>query len=185
MRAFSKICALLAVVSAAFAQQYVRVDLQVNLFMKILRYDRNIATRGKGGIKMGVLFNPKVRSSVRIKDKFIEEFELLENKSIKGIPVFVVPVAGVAKLEESIASYGINVLYICPGFDKELDGILSVCRENSVLTLTGVQEYAEGGVAVGLGIKEGRPEIIVNLPVAKEVGANFGADLLKLARVIK
>jgi len=167
------------------AQEQVRLDLQINLFMKILRYDRNIAERGEEGLKMGVLYNPADKKSVKLKDDFLEEFDLLEDKTIKDIPLFVLAVAGAAELDKAIENYHINILYIAPGLDNQMDSILKTCEENSILSLTAVEKYAENGVAVGLGIVDEKPEIIINTSVSRAVGADFGADILKLARVIK
>jgi len=178
--------AALFTISACFAaENEVRVDLQVNLFMKILRYDRNIASRGEEGLKLGILYNPEDKNSLKFKDGFVEEFNLLDEKSVNDIPMLLIPIRGTEEISKAIASYHIGLLYIGHGFDNQLNSILMKCHESSILTLTGVPEYAERGVAVGLGVKDGKPEIIINHTVAKEVGADFSADILKLARVLK
>ena len=170
-----------------FAEQIdeVRMDLQVNLFLKILKYDRNIAERGKNGLKLGVLYNPASKKSTKAFKDFQENFNQIENRTVNGIQVFLIPIKGYEALSSSVKSYGVNIVYIASGFDSQLDDILSFCRSNKILTLTGVPKYAEKGVAVGLGIKMKKPQIIINNPVAKELGANFSADILKLAKVIK
>jgi len=38
---------------------------------------------------------------------------------------------------------------------------------------------------VGVGLKGESPEIIINLPAAREEGSDFSSSLLKLARVIE
>jgi hypothetical protein len=53
-----------------------------------------------------------------------------------------------------------------------------------MLTLTGVAEYVRAGIAVGIGVRDDRPEILVNLAAARAAGADFSAQLLLLARVI-
>ena len=178
---------LLIIPIALLAQQIdeVRMDLQVNLFLKILRYDRNISKRGANGLKLGVLYNPASKKSTKAFTDFQEQFNQIESRTINDIQIFLVPIKGYEELTKSIKSYGVNIVYIAPGFDSNLSDVLNVCKSNSVLTLTGVPKYAEKGVAVGLGIKMKRPQIIINNSVAKEVGANFSADILKLAKVIK
>ena len=178
---------LLLMIAVSIAQeQEVRMDLQVNLFFKILRYDRNIANRGEqGGLKIGVLYNAGNKKSMETWEDFKKEFEQLDEKSLNNIPVFLVPVKGKSELEKAITDYGVNILYIATGFDSQLNNILSTCKAESVLTITGVPRYAEKGVAVGLDIKISKPVIVINTAVAKAVGANFSADILKLAKVIK
>ena len=176
---------LLMLLSLAAAQEEVRMDLQINLFMKILRYDRNIGERGKQGLKIGVLYEPTSKSSIKTWESFEEEFNLLTDKTINEIPIFLVQVKGYAELPKAIENYGINVLYICPALDAQLDNILKLCKEKTILPITGVPQYAEKGVAVGLDIKKDKPVIIINTTVAKDVGANFSADILKVAKVVK
>ena len=44
--------------------------------------------------------------------------------------------------------------------------------------------YVEAGLSVGLDIERDRPQIVVNLEASRAEGADFGAQLLKLARVL-
>ena len=168
-----------------WAQEQVRMDLQVTLFMKLLKYDRNITRRGAEGLKLGVLYNPDDPRSVKTYKEFEKKFNMLDNKTIKGMTVILVPVKGAKSLAAAIKNFGINLLYICPGFDSQLSDILRVCNENKVLTMTGYPPYADKGVALGLAVKDGKPQIVINNSVAKQVGSNFSADVLKLAKVIQ
>ena len=51
-------------------------------------------------------------------------------------------------------------------------------------TITGVPEYVDQGLAVGIGIRRDRPLIIVNLEQARAEGAAFSSQLLALARIV-
>ncbi|MCD6595793.1 YfiR family protein [bacterium] len=168
-----------------WAQEEVRMDLQVNLLLKILKYDRNISQRGTEGLKLGVLYNPDNKKSLRAKQDFEKKFNSLDDKSIKDIQILLIPIKGFGELSKSIKSYGINLLYIAPGFDNEISKIIDICSTNKILTMTGVPAYTDNGIAVGLGIKNGKPEIIINTTVSKSIGADFSSNILKLARVIK
>ena len=66
----------------------------------------------------------------------------------------------------------------------ETEKITGVSRAKKVITLTSVPDYVESGLAVGIGVKGGKPRIIINLPAAKAEGANFSSQLLRLAKVI-
>ena len=50
--------------------------------------------------------------------------------------------------------------------------------------MTGVPEYVDQGVAVGVGIRKDRPLIIVNLEQARAEGSVFSSQLLALARIV-
>lgn len=186
MRRITNILAILLLIAVVDAQDMVRVDLQVNLFMKILKYDRNLSRRGEGGIKIGVLYNPADKKSTNLATQFENEFNLLSNKTINDIPVFLVTVKGLSELPKAIENYKLNTLYISSGFDDNIGQVMEVCVENKLLTLTAVPKYVEqNGVAVGLGSKKDKPEIIINTNSSKEAGADFSVDILKLSRVIK
>ncbi len=186
MRLIGKVILLLVLTFIVLvAQDEVRLDLQINLFMKILKYDRNISQRGAEGLKMGLLYNPAVKKSVRTKEDFEKKFNELQEKQIKNITLLLIPIKGYNELSNAISNYDINLLYITSGFDNKLVSILDKCKTEKILTLTGYPEYAEQGTTIGLGIKDDKPEIIINTIVAKEIGADFSADILKLARVIK
>ncbi|RLF26197.1 MAG: hypothetical protein DRN14_07250 [Thermoplasmata archaeon] len=183
---YRKLIFMILIVSAVlWAQDEVRMDLQVTLFMKLLKYDRNITQRGAEGLKLGVIYNPNNKKSVKTYRDFEKEFNSLESKSVKGMTIILIPVKGADQLQSAIKNYGINMLYVCPGLDDQLSRIVQTCSENKILTMTGYPPYADKGVAVGLSVENGKPRLVINTTVSKQVGSNFSADVLRLARVIK
>ena len=42
----------------------------------------------------------------------------------------------------------------------------------------------ENGLAVGVGLRGKKPEILINLEAARAEGADFNAQLLRLARIV-
>jgi hypothetical protein len=77
-----------------------------------------------------------------------------------------------------------RVLYVSPLRGIDISDIIRVSRETGVTTITGVPRYVDEGIAIGLDLKADRPEIVVNLEGARAEGADFTAQLLKLARVV-
>ncbi len=74
-----------------------------------------------------------------------------------------------------------DILYLMPGTGSAAQ----LAKSKGVLTLTGVPGTVESGKAsVGVGLKDGKPEIIVHMGQLKAEGHDISADLLKLARVI-
>ena len=45
-------------------------------------------------------------------------------------------------------------------------------------------EYVEEGIAVGIGLRNMRPLILINLEAARAEGAAFSSQLLSLARIV-
>ena len=102
--------------------------------------------------------------------------------SIRAVPV---DLDSQPDLEAALAGSKVDLMYIAPLRAMNLKVITALSRAKKVLTLTGVPDYAEKGVAVGVGLKGESPEIIINLPAAREEGSDFSSSLLKLARVIE
>jgi hypothetical protein len=53
------------------------------------------------------------------------------------------------------------------------------------VTLTGMPEYVEAGVAIGIGERGGRPLIRVNLDASRAQGASLAAELLAISDVVR
>jgi hypothetical protein len=68
--------------------------------------------------------------------------------------------------------------------DLQIESVRTICAKNSIVSLTGVAEYVNEGVAVGIGIKNKRPKILINLHSAIHSGADFSSELLNLAQVL-
>jgi autotransporter adhesin len=88
-------------------------------------------------------------------------------------------------LESAAKANHMNVLYIAPGNAQNLDALLKVSQANQIITTTGVPTYVDQGVAVGIGIRQDKPQILINLGGSKREGSEFDASLLRIASVIR
>ena len=165
----------------------VPLDLQAKLLLKILTFDRNLEKRADSAVVVGIVYNPENTDSKKAKSEFSKALEKYSDKKVKGLPVSQIGLkySSWAGLLDNIKSYNVSVLYVTSGNSDNLKGVLKASRADSVLTVTGVPKYVEEGVSIGFGLKENKPEIIVNLSSAEAEGADFSSQLLKLAKVIK
>jgi hypothetical protein len=165
----------------------VPIDIQVPLFLKILSFDRNFTARAGDEVVVGVVYQKKFRNSVNVKDEVMDVITKSPIKDIQNIPVRFVPV----ELEEgsvldSVFTAGeLDIIYVTPLRALGMDVITRWSRQLHITTITGVEDYVEAGLAVGIGIKGDKPQIIINLPAAREEGMNFTSQLLKLARILE
>ena len=159
------------------------VETQVPLFLKILSYDKNLPKRGEK-IVLGVLYQKKYRLSHRTKQEVLEVME--DFKTLSGHPIEVIPIAldEAASLSDELARNGVNVLYVAPMRAYDVSLITTLSRSVHLLTLTGVPEYVRDGISVGLGLKAGRPLILINLEASEKEGAKFHSQLLRLAQIV-
>jgi hypothetical protein len=176
----------ISVLSAA-QEMAVETVVQYRLFVKILKYDKNLMAKTDTALVIGILFQSGFRSSYLAKEDFLKAMtespdKLLDNRPIKYA---VIDLDKETNLEESFSRFKVNILYLTPFRAFDLDPLLAIAQAHKLLTLTGVPEYVDKGVAVGLGLKGNKPEIIIHLPAAKAEGAEFSSNLLKLARIVR
>jgi hypothetical protein len=77
----------------------------------------------------------------------------------------------------------VRALYVTPLRAVATSTVAAATRERQVISLTGVPQYVEEGLAVGLDATGDRPQIVINLAASKAEGAAFAGQLLKLARL--
>lgn len=163
----------------------VPLDVQYPLFLKILTFDRNLQMRAGEELVIGVVYQPRVRASWLAKDALMK---LIDTSSIqaKNLPVRGVPIEARSPehLARAIEIHRVDVLYVGPLRAVAIKDVTSVSRPRHVITLTGMPRYVDDGLAVGIGLAQERPEILVNLAAARAEGADFKAQFLKLARII-
>lgn len=161
----------------------VPVEMQVRLFTKILAYDRALHP-GSDSLTLGVLYQPKFIASRSAKDQFLEALSEIETDGLGPIRCVPIDVTDPETIESAITGEAIDVLYISPLRAADPETLTKISRTHDILTLTGVPEYVESTVSVGIGSKGGRPRILINQEAAREEGADFSAQLLRLAQLI-
>lgn len=163
----------------------VPVDIQVRFFSRILLFDRNLAGRVGGEIVLGIVYQSRFKRSLMVKEKFIEIISSSGINSINNIALRLIPVdLHKTELQRAIAENRINLLYVAPLQAVEIEQIAEVCRERKILSFCAVPQYLLSGLTLAIDQKGSHPEIVINLLSAKEAGADFSAQLLKLARII-
>jgi hypothetical protein len=145
-----------------------------------MSFDRNLPQRISGDLVVAVLYQSRNRTSLAIANEISLAIGSLTGAEAVGIDLDVV-----SDLRAVLAQSRARVLYVCPLRGMDIGRIVEVAREAGVTSITGVPRYVNEGVAIGLDLKADRPEIVVNLESARAEGADFTAQLLKLARVVK
>jgi hypothetical protein len=111
----------------------------------------------------------------------------MQDKTVKQLPLnyFLVEYSTGANLESAVKSRKISLLYMAPGTSRAVSEVTRVARALGVTTATGVPDYVRRGVSVGIGVRQDKPEILINLPASRLEGCEFDASLLRIATVIK
>jgi len=178
---------MLFATALSWAQKMVvPMEQQVPLLLKILIFDRNLETRVGNEIVIGILYQERFRRSLNVKDDFINSTDHSIKNSVNNIPIKTVSIDVESNdLETVVMREKIDLFYIAPLRAFSMDKITDVSRSMRIMTLTGVPEYVEAGITVGIGLKGGRPNILINLEAAKAEGVDFSSRLLRLAQIIE
>ena len=165
----------------------VPIDAQFPLFLKMFIFDRNFKTRVGDEVVIGIVYQKKFRASLNVKNKIINEISGIFTESVEGTSVRYVPIdmGDRPDLERAVSKHNVDILYATPLRALEIGEITAVSRARKILTLTGVPDYVESGLTVGIGVKGKRPQIIINLSAAKAEEVDFNSRLLKLAKIVK
>jgi hypothetical protein len=176
------VCAICAFTPAvANAQDMdVPVQIQVALFLKVLTFDRNLVIAPASEIVVGVVFQSGYRSSVNAKNIAMAALQSSSNsRKIRAIAIDL----DRETLLTALPRYRPSVLYVAPLRAVEIGDLAASARNANVTTVTGVPQYVALGLAVSVRLQGERPKLVINAEAAKAEGADFSAELLKLAQI--
>ena len=77
----------------------------------------------------------------------------------------------------------VDVLYVAPLRALDITIVADAARATRVTTCTGTPDYLTAGLAVSVRYQGERPKLLINVEAARLEGAEFSAELLKLAQV--
>ncbi len=166
--------------SSPIAEQY-------SMLARIMTYDRNLKVRAGDTLVVGILYQGWYAPSLDARNQLGRAIDQSPFKRIRGLPVRYVSIdiGNALPSSNELTSHDIDVLYITPVSGTDIRAIATLCREAGMTSVTGVSEYVEQGVAIGITAGALQPTITVHLPAAKAEGADFSSQLLKLAQVIR
>jgi hypothetical protein len=183
------LCALLVVApSPALAEKMaLPADKQVPLLLKILTYDRQFEQKAGSEVVIGIVYSAADPDSAPAMESLSSTLNGFAGKTVKKLPIkyWQIPYSTPDRLEAIVKEKGINVLYVCPGNDRNLAAIVKLAQGGRITTLTGIPDYVKKGVAVGVGERSGKPQIFINLDASKAEGSDFDASLLRIAEVVR
>ncbi len=162
------------------------IAVQFPLMLKILQFDRNLPSRAGSEIVVAAVYQGRYRASVRARDEVHRAASANPNPRVADLPVRIVDVdIERIDLKEALDSLDVDVVYLTPLRAMDIVSITRVTRELRIGSMTGVEDYVHQGVAVGLGVWQEKPRVLVNLDASKAEGADFSSRLLSLAQLVK
>jgi hypothetical protein len=106
--------------------------------------------------------------------------QMVEGKTVAGRPVAVVPV------ENGEQSHSCHILFVNSSQDRQVQHIIEVLRDTSVLTVGETIEFVEKGGIISFVLQDDRVRFQVNYKAANRAGLRISSRLLSVAtRVIE
>ena len=76
-----------------------------------------------------------------------------------------------------------NILFV--GKSANVGKALEYSRANKILSITGIVDYVNKGVTLGVGVEGGKPKILLNLSSSSDEGLDWNPAIIKIAKTIK
>jgi hypothetical protein len=161
-------------------------ELQAQLLLNVLSFDRAFAERAGAELVVGVVIQRKYRPSLEAGEDLLAAFNAAAKGNMLGLPMRAVAVelGPDSDVGAELSRLEIDALYVTPLRALALDRISTATRTLKVRSLTAVSESVRGGLAIGLGMRDERPEVLVNQAAAQAEGSDFTAQLLRIARLV-
>jgi hypothetical protein len=174
--------------SWSFSQEVeVPQEAQVPFLLKILTYDRTLDDKAEDQLNIGVLYNPESEASLEDRDKILKAFEQFRDKTVKGLPVEILPFV-LSTFEDHFdlpGSHRVQVLIIVTGNAEKIGKIVDLTRQRKILSFSTSPELVQKGVSIGIHLVEDKMKIVVNYEATKKEGADLSANLLKICQIIR
>ncbi|MCA9568183.1 MAG: YfiR family protein [Myxococcales bacterium] len=162
----------------------VRPEHQALLLLKVASYDRNRArTEGEPSFRVLVVHDGRQPNSRLASVDMVAALEaLVEKVQVDGAPLEVRSMDG-RELARRFAEVQPDVVYVTPGSEVLVPGVLEVAAEHHLTTFTGSEALFDLGIGVGMLASGGKPRLFVNLETVRAEGADFASDFLRVAEV--
>jgi hypothetical protein len=154
----------------------VPADIQLALYVKILKMDRNFKPRSP---VIAVLYQETLAPSAALERAIVRWAG--QPAALRVIPIAL----DAAELEPALGSVNADVFYVAPLRGVDIRQVAKIAQRRQIRTVTGVPSYTRDGIGVAIGVRNDRPLIMINVEASRAEGAAFQAQLLQLAELVK
>lgn len=178
-------CALVVSRRVSAADIAVPISLQAKLLAKLAAYDRNLQARAGGVVRVVIVKRGDDAESGAAAGHAQHAFGDID--AIGGLPheEELIVYSGAAALALHCEKRRASVLYLMPGLSKEIESVREALAKLSILSACVLPDDVSRGVVVGFDQVSGKPKLLINLPQARRQQVEFGADVLRIATVIR
>lgn len=164
------------------AQETAPADVQGRIFAKALDYDRHLLRKDPDTVHIAFLEGKDHEVVKGLFDALAQAGATLGTKPVttcSTVYTDTTTLAGWLAEQKAVA------LYIPADMEAPLADILAACHDAQVCSLAGSVTYVDQGASFAVAVENGKPKILINLLAAREEGADFTAQFLRLATIVK
>jgi hypothetical protein len=156
---------------------------QAELIAKLAGFDRNFAARagGKAVIILAVMPGETESQSAALEIK--AAFSRLPTVGNVPHEELVVTYSNPAALAEVVRTKRAAIVYLGPGFAKQVPAIRDALSSLNVLSVGAIPGYVPSGIVIGFDLVSGRPKLLIHVPQARKQNVAFPASVLSLMKV--
>jgi hypothetical protein len=162
-------------------------DIQFDLTLKILTFDRNLRARVGEDLVIGIVYDGDDPTSSQVKMEMDRAVDESPFKAVDRIPIrkAFLDISQSTNWTADLAKSGVNLVYLAPLRDQALIRMLGICRKMKITTVASLPDYPGRGATIGFEPSGGKPVIVINLRTAEFEGADFSSRLLTIAKVLR
>jgi hypothetical protein len=156
---------------------------QAELLAKLVGFDRNFAARAGNKAVILLLAMPGDAESTRAALEM--KAALARVPSVGNLPheELVVNYTGAAALSELVRAKRAAIVYLGPGFEKQVPALREALSALDVLSVGAVPGYVPAGIVLGFDLISGRPKLLIHVLQARKQNVAFPASVLSLMKV--
>jgi hypothetical protein len=177
------LCGFNGGVPVAAQDMSVPLDIQIQLMVRIFSFDRAMQERMDGGLTVGILYQERYRASASTAADVEDLLTQTEWPANGTATVVRIPWTNRADTERLLRENRVRILYVAPLRSVDVGTIGEMCAGLRIPAFTGVPEYVDAGIPLGVDRRGGKAAILVNLPAARRAGADLSSQLLHIAEV--
>lgn len=156
---------------------------QAELIAKLAGFDRNFAARAGGKAVIILAAMPGNTDSMSAALEMKAAFARLPTVGNLPHEELVVTQSSPSALAELVRAKRAAIVYLGPGFDKQISAIRDALSSLDVLSVGGIPGYVPGGIVLGFDLVSGRPKLLIQVVQARKQKVAFPASVLSLMKV--
>jgi hypothetical protein len=178
LSAWQLVVAAVLVAPRAWADD-VPAPLALMTMLKVLAYDTGFPALGNGDFVVAVPFAPGQQGPAEALVKVASKLDVhtINGRELKFQTVAAGDLAGQKRLSAVLLHAG-----LAPASAKEA---LQVATRGKLYSLVLDEPLVKEGALLGVAVNDGKPQVVVNVGVAKALGVELSASVLRVAKTVQ